>query len=186
MKTRLLVLASALPLMGTAGHAADIQRPITKTPKLSDVAPVASWSGSYAGVQGGYGWGDPSAYVDPISIEQFPLQGPPPARWPNHSRCQRARRACLSAALPATTGNSKTWWRVSKPIFPGPTCAMTTIATSGTGTSTSRDPAAPQAGRRWKPAAMARHDPRTLKLRGRHGAAVCHRRLRIRKRRIHD
>jgi len=72
MKTRLLAVASALLLIGSAAHAADIPRPITKAPSLV-VAPVAPWAGWYAGVQGGYGWGDPSADVNPGSISPFPF-----------------------------------------------------------------------------------------------------------------
>src|SRR4029078_8008674 len=72
MKTRLLAVASALLLIGSAAHAADIPRPITKAPSLG-VAPVGPWAGWYAGVQGGYGWGDPSADVNPGSISPFPF-----------------------------------------------------------------------------------------------------------------
>src|SRR5262245_49221611 len=66
MKTRLLFLASALLLSSAAAQAADIPRPVYKAPAI--YAPTLNWAGWYGGVGGGYGWGDPSADVNPASI----------------------------------------------------------------------------------------------------------------------
>jgi outer membrane immunogenic protein len=69
MKTRLLLLASALLLIGPAvAHAADISRPVYKAQTVAPVAPIAPWAGWYGGVTAGYGWGDPSADVNPASF----------------------------------------------------------------------------------------------------------------------
>ena len=60
MKTTLLragIAAAALLSLPFAAQAADLPRPYTKAPDF--VAPVyASWSGFYAGINGGYGFGD--------------------------------------------------------------------------------------------------------------------------------
>jgi outer membrane immunogenic protein len=77
MKTRLLLLASAILLIGPAvAQAADIPRPAYKAQTVAPAAPFASWAGWYAGIGGGYGWGDPSADVNPGSIT--PIENTPP------------------------------------------------------------------------------------------------------------
>ena len=66
MKTTLLragIAAAALLSLPFAAQAADLPRPYTKAPDF--VAPVyASWSGFYAGINGGYGFGD-SSWTNP-------------------------------------------------------------------------------------------------------------------------
>jgi outer membrane immunogenic protein len=74
MKTRLLLLASAILLIGpAAAHAADISRPVHKAQTVAPVAPLAPWVGWYGGITTGYGWGDPSADVNPANL---PPAGP--------------------------------------------------------------------------------------------------------------
>jgi outer membrane immunogenic protein len=61
-----LLTAAAVTVLGLTGaQAADIAaRPYTKAP----VAPIASWTGFYAGVNVGYGWADPTATFTPDDI----------------------------------------------------------------------------------------------------------------------
>lgn len=76
MQTRLMIWAFTLLLIGTTAHAADISRPIYKAQPVGPVTSVASWGGWYGGISAGYGWGDPSADVNPGSIRPLSATGP--------------------------------------------------------------------------------------------------------------
>jgi len=59
---RLLLSAAALAILGApAAFAADLPSRQPALPPIMAAAPVFTWSGFYAGVNGGYGWADANA-----------------------------------------------------------------------------------------------------------------------------
>jgi len=66
---------SAAILVGTAAaEAADLSAPMPVKAAPFVPSPVFNWSGWYAGVNGGYGWGhdDPGAIIDPAGVPMLP------------------------------------------------------------------------------------------------------------------
>lgn len=51
------ILISALALLATPAFAADLYSASSSSNSLYSAAPASNWSGFYAGVNGGYGWG---------------------------------------------------------------------------------------------------------------------------------
>jgi outer membrane immunogenic protein len=79
---KLATTIAAIALIGTPAFAADmaVKMPVKAPP--APPAPVQSWTGFYVGVNGGYGFGKPSANLipaDPLTTISTCLGGPCPA-----------------------------------------------------------------------------------------------------------
>ncbi len=71
MKTRLFGTAAALAIATSGALAADlpvVEPPVVEPPLVTAPQPAADWSGFYAGVHGGYGFGETE-----ISVPAFPF-----------------------------------------------------------------------------------------------------------------
>jgi outer membrane immunogenic protein len=66
MMTKLLALLCALAVVGGYAHAADLPVPAAVPVYAPPIVPVYNWTGSYVGINGGWGWGTAKWTVAPI------------------------------------------------------------------------------------------------------------------------
>ena len=75
MKKLLLASVGLLALGITSASAADIARRRAPPPPAPVVTPVFNWTGFYAGINGGYGWGGSTSFSAPFASSSFDTSG---------------------------------------------------------------------------------------------------------------
>src|SRR6185437_9888119 len=75
MKKLLLAGVGLLALGITSASAADVARRRAAPPPAPVYTPVFSWTGFYAGINGGYGWGGNTSFSAPFPSSSFDTSG---------------------------------------------------------------------------------------------------------------
>jgi outer membrane immunogenic protein len=75
MKKLLLASVGVLALGIASASAADIARARRAPPPAPVITPVFSWTGFYAGINGGYGWGGDTSFSSPFPSSSFDKSG---------------------------------------------------------------------------------------------------------------
>jgi outer membrane immunogenic protein len=75
MKKLLLASVGVLALGIMSASAADVARRRAPPPPPPVITPVFSWTGFYAGINGGYGWGGGTSFSAPFASNSFDASG---------------------------------------------------------------------------------------------------------------